>query len=130
VLQCLTPNGHQPQPTPACRQPALWFRRKGDISTLQDRAPCFCWHKPQRKVTASDFRHSRYGLPVVTPCLISGPAVLNPSSSLGSYIVPTDQHKSFVHTLSSLMRVTPLVLLSLKLEHNIMSNIISCVFHT
>jgi hypothetical protein len=31
-------------------------------------------------------------------------AVLTPSSSLGSYIVPTDQHKSFVCTLSSLMR--------------------------
>jgi hypothetical protein len=33
-----------------------------------------------------------------------GPAVLTPGSSLGSYIVPTDQHRSFVHTLSSLMR--------------------------
>jgi hypothetical protein len=32
------------------------------------------------------------------------PAVLTPGSSLGSYIVPTDQHKSFVRTLSSLMR--------------------------
>jgi hypothetical protein len=32
------------------------------------------------------------------------PAVLTPSSSLGSYIVPTDQHESFVRTLSSLMR--------------------------
>jgi hypothetical protein len=30
--------------------------------------------------------------------------VLTPSNSLGSYIVPTDQHESFVHTLSSLMR--------------------------
>ena len=35
---------------------------------------------------------------------IPGPAVLTPSSSLGSYIVPTDQHESFVCTLSSLMR--------------------------
>jgi hypothetical protein len=31
-------------------------------------------------------------------------AVLTPGSSLGSYIVPTDQHESFVRTLSSLMR--------------------------
>jgi hypothetical protein len=29
---------------------------------------------------------------------------LTPGSSLGSYIVPTDQHRSFVRTLSSLMR--------------------------
>jgi hypothetical protein len=28
---------------------------------------------------------------------------ITPSSSLGSYIVPIDQHESFVHTLSSLM---------------------------
>jgi hypothetical protein len=37
-------------------------------------------------------------IPLVTP------AVLTPDSSLGSYIVPTDQHESFVRTLSSLMR--------------------------
>jgi hypothetical protein len=42
--------------------------------------------------------------PVVTPRPIPGPAALTPGSSLGSYIVPTDQHKSFVRTLSSLMR--------------------------
>jgi hypothetical protein len=41
---------------------------------------------------------------VVTPRPIPGTAVLTPSSSLGSYIVPTDQHESFVRTLSSLMR--------------------------
>jgi hypothetical protein len=35
---------------------------------------------------------------------IPGPAVLTPGSSLGSYIVPIDQHESFVRTLSSLMR--------------------------
>jgi hypothetical protein len=40
----------------------------------------------------------------VTPRPILGPAILTPGSSLGSYIVPTDQHGSFVHTLSSLMR--------------------------
>jgi hypothetical protein len=40
----------------------------------------------------------------VTPRLIPGPAVLTPGSSLGSYIVPTHQHESFVRTLSSLMR--------------------------
>jgi hypothetical protein len=40
----------------------------------------------------------------VTPRPILGPAVLTPDSSLGSYIVPTDQHESFVRTLSSLMR--------------------------
>jgi hypothetical protein len=43
-------------------------------------------------------------IPLVTPRPIPGPAVLTPGSSLGSYMVPTDQHKSFVHTLSSLMR--------------------------
>jgi hypothetical protein len=36
----------------------------------------------------------------VTPRPIPGPAVL---SSLGSYIVPIDQHRSFLRTLSSLM---------------------------
>jgi hypothetical protein len=43
-------------------------------------------------------------IPLVTPRPIPGPAVLTPGSSLGSYIVPTDQHESFVRTLSSLMR--------------------------
>jgi hypothetical protein len=43
-------------------------------------------------------------IPLVTPCPIPGPVVLTPDSSLGSYIVPTDQHGSFVPTLSSLMR--------------------------
>jgi hypothetical protein len=43
-------------------------------------------------------------IPLVTPRLIPGPAVLTHGSSLGSYIVPTDQHESFVRTLSSLMR--------------------------
>jgi hypothetical protein len=41
---------------------------------------------------------------ILTPCPIPGPMVLTPGSSLGSYMVPTDQHKSFVRTLSSLMR--------------------------
>jgi hypothetical protein len=39
----------------------------------------------------------------LTPRRIPGPAVLTPVSSLGSYIVPTDQHESSVRTLSSLM---------------------------
>jgi hypothetical protein len=39
----------------------------------------------------------------VTPCPIPGPAILTPGSSLGSYIIPIDQHESFVRTLSSLM---------------------------
>jgi hypothetical protein len=43
-------------------------------------------------------------IPLVTPHPILGPAVLTPGSSLGSYIVPTDQHEYFVRTLSSLMR--------------------------
>jgi hypothetical protein len=43
-------------------------------------------------------------IPLVTPRPIPGPAVLTPGSFLGSYIVPTDQHGSFVRTLSSLMR--------------------------
>jgi hypothetical protein len=40
----------------------------------------------------------------LTPRPIPGPVVLTLGSSLGSYIVPTDQHKSFVCALSSLMR--------------------------
>jgi hypothetical protein len=40
----------------------------------------------------------------VTPLPIPRSAVLTPGSSLESYIVPTDQHESFVRTLSSLMR--------------------------
>ena len=40
----------------------------------------------------------------VIPCPIPGPAILTPGSSLGSYIVPIDQHESFVRTLSSFMR--------------------------
>jgi hypothetical protein len=43
-------------------------------------------------------------VPLVIPRPIPGPAVLTHDSSLGSYIVPIDQHGSFVHTLSSLMR--------------------------
>jgi hypothetical protein len=42
-------------------------------------------------------------IPLVTPRPIPGPVILTPGSSLGSYIVSTDQHRSFVHTLSSLM---------------------------
>jgi hypothetical protein len=42
--------------------------------------------------------------PHVTPRTIHGSAVLTPGSSLASYIVPTDQHGSFVCTLSSRMR--------------------------
>jgi hypothetical protein len=42
-------------------------------------------------------------IPLVTPRPIPGPAVLTPGSSLGSHIVPTDQHASFACTLSSLM---------------------------
>ena len=40
----------------------------------------------------------------VTPGPIPGPTVLTPASSLASYIIPTDQHESFMRTLSSLMR--------------------------
>jgi hypothetical protein len=43
-------------------------------------------------------------IPFVTPGPIPRPVVLTPGSSLGSYIVPTDQLKPFVRTLSSLIR--------------------------
>jgi hypothetical protein len=43
-------------------------------------------------------------IPLVTPWPILRPAVLTPGSSLGSYIIPTDQHESFKRNLSSLMR--------------------------
>jgi hypothetical protein len=49
-------------------------------------------------------RGARISQFLVTPRPIPGPAVLTPGSSIGSYIVPIDQHGSFVHTLSSLMR--------------------------
>jgi hypothetical protein len=42
-------------------------------------------------------------IPLVTPRPIPGLMVLTSGSSLGSYIVPTDQQESFVRTLSSLM---------------------------
>ena len=42
-------------------------------------------------------------IPLVTPRPISRSMILTPSSSLGSYTIPTDQHESFVRTLSSLM---------------------------
>jgi hypothetical protein len=45
-------------------------------------------------------------IPLVTPRPIPRPAVLTHGSSLGSYIVPTDQHRSFVHTLSSFIMRT------------------------
>jgi hypothetical protein len=41
---------------------------------------------------------------LVTPRPIPGPSILTPGNSLGSYIVATDQHESFVRTLSSLIR--------------------------
>jgi hypothetical protein len=41
---------------------------------------------------------------LVTPYPIPGSVVLTPGGSLGSYIVPIDQHEFFVRTLSSLMR--------------------------
>jgi hypothetical protein len=40
----------------------------------------------------------------VIPRPIPGSVVLTPKSFLGSYIVPTDQHESFVRTLFSLIR--------------------------
>jgi hypothetical protein len=43
-------------------------------------------------------------IPLITPRPIPGSIVLTPDSSLRSYIVSTDQYKSFVRTLSSLMR--------------------------
>jgi hypothetical protein len=43
-------------------------------------------------------------IPLVIPRPIPGSTVLTPGSSLGSYIVHTDQQETFVRTLSSLMR--------------------------
>jgi hypothetical protein len=59
--------------------------------------------KPPNPHTPVKLRGSAL-IPLVTPRSIPGPAELTPGSSLGSYIVPTDQHESFVRTLSSLMR--------------------------
>jgi hypothetical protein len=43
-------------------------------------------------------------IPLVTPRPIPKPVALTLGGSLGSYIVPTDQHMSYVRTLCSLMR--------------------------
>jgi hypothetical protein len=40
-------------------------------------------------------------IPLVTPHSTLGPTILTSGSFLGSYIVPTDQHKAIVRTLSS-----------------------------
>jgi hypothetical protein len=55
-------------------------------------------------VCHANSKRKGYLLVFVTPRPISGPVVLTPDSSLGSYIVPTDQHETFVRTLSSLTR--------------------------
>jgi hypothetical protein len=61
-------------------------------------------HSPYIPEYVGNHPAASVALASVTPCPIPGPAVLTPGSSLGSYIVPTDQHESFVRTLSSLMR--------------------------
>jgi hypothetical protein len=58
----------------------------------------------KKKEDDTRLTRSPSGKMAVTPRPIPGPAVLTPCSSLGSYIVPIDQHESFVRTLSSLMR--------------------------
>src|SRR5688572_26876924 len=54
--------------------------------------------RPSRVVCA------HFVLSYALPRTLPRPVVLTPNSSLGSYIVPTDQHEPFVRTLSSLMR--------------------------
>jgi hypothetical protein len=66
---------------------------------------CAMRHIPEPPSPHTPVKHRGSVLiPLVTPYPIPEPAVLTPGSSLGSYIVPTDQHETFVHTLSSLMR--------------------------
>jgi hypothetical protein len=57
----------------------------------------------QSSLNSTGYCSSIYRHGTVTPRPIPRPAVLTPGSSLGSYIVPTDQQKSFVRTLFSLM---------------------------
>jgi hypothetical protein len=65
---------------------------------------CVMRHIPKPPSPHTPVKHRGSALiPLVTPRPIPGPAVLTPGSSLGSYIVPIDQHESFVCTLSSLM---------------------------
>jgi hypothetical protein len=69
------------------------------------RPTCAMHHVPKPPNTHTPVKPRGSALiPLVTPRPIPGLAVLTPGSSLGSYIVPTYQHESFVCTLSSLMR--------------------------
>jgi hypothetical protein len=61
--------------------------------------------RPRHHHVASHVPRNASNGPTITLCPIPRPAVLTPGSSLGSYIVPIDQHESFVHTLSSVMRI-------------------------
>jgi hypothetical protein len=66
---------------------------------------CTMCHVPEPRSPHTPVKPRESALiPFVTPHPIPRPAVLTPGSSLGSYIVPTVQHESFVRTLSSLMR--------------------------
>jgi hypothetical protein len=72
------------------------------VTTLGPHAPCAIYSNPSPH-TPMKHRGSAL-IPLVTPRPIPGPTVLTPGISLGSFIVPTDQHETFVRTLSSLMR--------------------------
>jgi hypothetical protein len=76
------------------------------VTTPGPHAPCAMRHIPEPPSPHMPMKPRGSALiPLVTPRPIPGPTILTPGSSQGSYIVPIDQHGSFVRTLSSLMRV-------------------------
>jgi hypothetical protein len=77
----------------------LSFGMTRSLCNMQLGSPCQLTEVEFRVVTGQISTRD-----LVTPRPIPGPAVLTPGSYLGSYIVPIDQHESFVRTLSSLMR--------------------------
>jgi hypothetical protein len=69
------------------------------VTTLGPHAPYTRSPSPHARETA----RAGYGTICNTPST-PGPAIFTPDSPLGSYTIITDQHESFVRTLSSLVR--------------------------
>jgi hypothetical protein len=72
------------------------------VTTPGPHAPCAIYPNP-KPTHASKTARVGSDTTCNTPST-PGPFVLTPGNSLGSYVVPTDQYKSFMCTLSSLMR--------------------------
>jgi hypothetical protein len=96
----VNPNPRTSPLSHVCVYSVIIFYTMWPLRTHMRHAPCTRTPNPHTPVKP---RGSAM-IPLVTPRPIPGPVVLTPSNSLGSYIVPTDQHGSFVRTLSTLMR--------------------------